>query len=404
MYEKGRLGELALRFRQQQQFSEDYSPLYSALFGTVANWLAESPDDPIVKWLLEVTTERAAFDVSNLLAAALHHEVLNGRDEVAPLAVYYPTAGGDASPEHLFEHGSNNSRAASSDFIHALRFAILARQRTLADFVKSNFVQTNETGRGISWLLPLCLIGWGSVHLIDLGASAGLNLIADLRSFGFIDETGGHPLTKIGQAPAEQFVVHANGELNRLLAGTNKHPEVVSRTGGDIHPFVLETAADERVLASFIWADQVERMVRLKEAVAAFHQVQQSSVPVHLCRTSLPDDLFVMLDQQPHDSHEPVVIYNTFVKIYLPDKGMGLRIQISEWAERQSRPVVWFQWEPPQYTSVQNRSAPNLGWLAWTADLWHNKSHHQFQLGWVHPHGRHVQWLPGLEAWTSFWS
>lgn len=398
-----RLVDLARRFRQQQQFSEDYSPLYAALFGTVAGWLTDSPGDPVVRWLVKATTDRPAFDVSNLLAAGLHHEVLSGSVEVTALAAYYPTVGGDASPEHLFKHNDNRSKTLSVDFVHALHDAILARQGTLATFLKSNSVQTNETGRGISWLLPLCLTPWNETHLIDLGASAGLNLIADQRAFQFFDAPGGSLLAKYGLAPSEQFVIHANGQPTPILANNKVQPRILSRTGCDIHPFHLKTAADERVLASFIWGDQIMRMVRLKEAVAAFHLLQRRSVPVRLFPTSLPDGLPGFLDQQSDNSPEPLIIYNTYVKIYLPNKGKKLHHLISEWAARQNRPVVWIQWEPPQYTSLPNNAAPKFGWLAWTVDLWHNKNHYQYQLGWVHPHGRQVQWLPGLTEWTSFW-
>jgi hypothetical protein len=42
---------LAEKFRDQEEFAADYSPLYSHLFGTVALWL-ESPaavEDPLVQ-------------------------------------------------------------------------------------------------------------------------------------------------------------------------------------------------------------------------------------------------------------------------------------------------------------------------------------------------------------------
>ena len=40
---KQRQAKLTHRFRQQQQFAEDYSPLYAALFGTVSDWLTYLP-------------------------------------------------------------------------------------------------------------------------------------------------------------------------------------------------------------------------------------------------------------------------------------------------------------------------------------------------------------------------
>ena len=177
--------------------------------------------------------------------------------------------------------------------------------------------------------------------------------------------------------------------------------QILSRTGYDKHPFHLNTANDERILRSFIWADQIERMQRLREAVLAFRGVQSGDVPVRLARTSLPQDLPLLLDQLPQHRQEPLVIYNTYVKIYLPHKGAKLRHMISAWAEKQNRPVVWIQWEPPQFTSLKGKRAPHIGWLAWTADIWHNMKHNHYHLAWVHPHGRELQFLSGLDAWIS---
>jgi hypothetical protein len=192
--------------------------------------------------------------------------------------------------------------------------------------------------------------------------------------------------------------------MDQLPVNNRVQLQILSRTGCDIHPFLLESDNDERILASFIWADQVERMQRFHESLTAFHQVQCSSAPVRLLPASLPDDLPGFLDKQPQHLHEPLILYNTYIKMYLPGKGQKLYELIAKWAVGQNRPVVWIQWEPVQFTSFHDNPEPYFGWLAWTADLWHNKQHRRYQLGWVHPHGRQLQWLPDLEAWTSYWS
>ena len=119
---KQRLAKLTHRFRRQQQFSEDYSPLYAALFGTVADWLTYLPQNPAVEWLLEATRNRAAFDITNLLAAGLHYEVLRRSNAVSALAAYYPTGGGDASPQFIYAGSSNGSRIIDecNSFVHCL--------------------------------------------------------------------------------------------------------------------------------------------------------------------------------------------------------------------------------------------------------------------------------------------
>lgn len=118
---KERLAQLSYRFRQQQQFSIDYSALYAAIFGTIADWLTHKPDGPVAKWLLEAARDRPAFDVTNLLLAGLHRDILSGLTEVAALAVYYPTVGGIASSEFLFSDNTVDLPSATPSFVSALK-------------------------------------------------------------------------------------------------------------------------------------------------------------------------------------------------------------------------------------------------------------------------------------------
>ena len=80
--------QLEARFREQQQFADGYSPLYAHLFGIVADWLAGEREDALVAWLLRAAADRAPFDVTLLLLAALHRDVLAGEPAVAAIAPY----------------------------------------------------------------------------------------------------------------------------------------------------------------------------------------------------------------------------------------------------------------------------------------------------------------------------
>lgn len=406
---KERLAQLSYRFRQQQQFSIDYSALYAAIFGTIADWLAHKPDGPVAKWLLEAARDRPAFDVTNLLLAGLHRDILSGLNEVAALAVYYPTVGGIASPEFLFSANTVDLPSATPSFVSALKEAILARQQALQEFIQTCTVQTNETSRGISWLLPACLAHaemgtlWEGVHLIDLGASAGLNLVAERRVFQFSRADDNGRLMSLGYGRPTQFAVSVEDKTGSVMETNCQPPLILSRIGCDLHPFRLETAVDELALSAFIWADQVERFQRLHEGFVAFHEVNRSDVPVHLYAVNLPDELPAFLERQINKPNAPVLLYNTYIKMYLPDKGAMIHKHIAAWAITQNRPVVWIQWEPQQYVTVPSGQEPHFGWLVWTADLWHGEKHDQYHLGWVHPHGHQVQWLPGLQSWVSYW-
>ena len=395
------------RFRFQQEFARNYSPLYTAVFGVVADWFEADPDDLVVKWLLRAGNGRSAFDVPLLLVAGLHRDVLMGIPAAAELAGFYPSVGGVATANRLFGaelYDENIPSMAgypkpSSRLQAALRSTVLDRRDALAEFIQTFTVQTNETGRGIVWLLPLLLSNWEVVHLVDLGASAGLNLIADQRSFEFFDHNG-RSLTTIGQGHPGQFAIDIASGILPELPQARGLPRILSRTGCDLFPFRLETAVDEQTLAAFIWPDQVSRLQRLREGITAFHQVQQGTAPVDLHPVNLPDELLSFLQKTIPSTSHPLILYNTFISMYLAKRGVVLREVIHTWAEQKPRPVLWVQWVPMKNLGG-DAAEPQFGWLLWLADYWENGVHSQWCFGWTHPHGHHLEFLPGITQWAE---
>ena len=371
--------QLEHHFREQQRFAEGYSPLYADLFAIVAGRLAGDAADPVVDWLIEAAAERPPFDVTLLLMAALHRDVLAGEPAAAELGRYYTTA------DHRPPTADRQPTAV------VLQQMLLARPDALGEFIRTANVQTNETGRGLVWLLPVACMGWDAVHLVELGASAGLNLVADRRVYRLADAAEpSRTLLQLGAGPP-QFTTLVRGRSPQ-----ERPPAVVlSRTGGDVRPFHLRTTEDELTLASFIWGDQAQRMARLREGIAALRSVESSAAPVRLAPLNLPDGLPRFLaGELPRPLDAPVVIYNTVVTLYLPDRGASLRGMVAEWAARQSVPVLWLQWEP----WWDGPPPPEREWMLWTADYWPNdgraaapRSH----LAWVHPHGAALEWVEG---------
>jgi hypothetical protein len=391
--------ELYRRFCEQQQFSASYSPLYCSLFGAVAEWLAERPLRPAASWLLDAAATRAAFDVTNLLAAAVHRDVLAGLPATERLRAYYPSVGGTAVSGKMV----GREWLIESGFREALEQAILLRRPELRSFILSNTVQTNETGRGLAWLLPTAVAGMESVYLLDLGASAGLNLVADQRRFTLVDEADGRVLAHFGRGPQTEFTVQASGWPAGLPPDVLATPVVLGRTGGDLHPFLLTDEEDERRLAAFVWADQVERLARLRAGMDGLKEVGKGNTAVHLHALSLPEGLPAFLNSVVRPHQMPVICYNTYIRMYLPAKGAALHEHIASWATRQAGPVIWLQWEPPGCLVRETGPAPHDGWLAWTIDLWRGTDHRQWQLGWVHPHGQQIQFTAGFQAWIAYW-
>jgi hypothetical protein len=364
--------KLARRFRKQQAFAAGYAPLYARLYGIVAEWLEAGTGDPVVDWLLVAGNGRSPFDVPLLLLAGLHRDVLMHVPEAANLAAYYPTVG--SSSPHDDPHLPN-----------VLHQTILARRDALHPFIQTATVQTNETARGLVWLLPFMLTNWDAVHLVDLGASAGLNLLAEQRTYRIVDENG-RVLADLGSGVPPQFesvFKFDDALVVSHIPFSTRNVQILSRTGCDIAPFQLETAVDEQTLAAYVWADQPTRLLRLREGIAAFRENQMGETAVTLHQATLPDDLPRFLKQIPMEPTAPIILYNTYMTAYLPNRGAGMRPHIAQWAASQSRPVLWLQWEPLWL----GPHPPHYGWCAWMADLWQSGNHKSWQLAWIHPHG-----------------
>ena len=376
------IDDLAGAFDRQQRFAAGYSPLYAHLFAIVSDWLAAGEPAEVVNWLVDLAAVRRPFDLTLLLPAALHREVLAGAPEAVPLAAFYPTAGGRV-PD------------ASAPLAEALHHVIFARRQPLEAFIRRANVQTNETGRGLAWLLPAAALGWPVVHLVELGASAGLNLVAERRIYRLTRGDAAAPaLLTLGAAGRSQFNVKLldDPDLSGLRDLTGlKLPTILSRTGGDIHPFPLRTVKDELTLAAFVWADQPARLDRLREGITARRAVEGSAAPVRLRPLHLPDELpRFLVEELPRPLDAPLVLFNTTVTMYLPDRGAGLRRHVEAWAAAQNTPVLWLQWEPPELDGLR---PPQPDWQAWSADLWRAGEHRGLHLGWVHPHGAFIKSL-----------
>ena len=160
----------AARFRRQAEACESLgSPLYAALLrraaddvesgGVTAEILAGYDDAP------------PGAAVSLRLAGAVHRLVLARR---APaLAVHYPSVGGTYVP----------GDAAADEAIWTAFRQVLVDHRDDVRETLTRPPQTNETGRSLPLIGALAAISTRSagrpVRLVEIGASAGLNLRAE---------------------------------------------------------------------------------------------------------------------------------------------------------------------------------------------------------------------------------
>ncbi|MBM9614980.1 DUF2332 domain-containing protein [Desulfobulbus rhabdoformis] len=377
---------LARRFRKQQTFSQKSSPLSAFICGLVADLLSpESQDEEIASWLLTASEGQTSFAVPMLLLASIHYEILRGNPVFSRLARYYPTVGGYREIE-------------PDIFVTELYRVLRAQQEILGEFIASSSVQTNETSRGVCWVLPLSYVHWAEVALVDLGCSAGLNLIAEKRRYALHELDGNQRLKVFGYGQSPEFSVVSEGEV--FMPVQTQLPKISARIGCDLHPFLLHNPSDEIRLASFVWGDQPERLDRLQEAINAFHVVAQTQNPVQLFGAKLPDELSSFLYSSLPKPTTPVVVYNTYLRPYIREGWESIEYSLKEWSKNHEQPLLWLQWE----LAPNGVQGPQLGWLAWTAELVENGQSRKWLLGWVHPHGGHVQWEKGMRGWNDFWT
>ena len=133
----------------------------------------------------------------------------------------------------------------------------------LARFIAERPIQTNEVQR--SWVLLPCFLevsrrtGSETFDLIELGPSAGLNLVWDRYRYRYEAGSWGPPDARLELAGEERAPVPE--QLLRLA------PRVRRRVGIDTSPVDVTSEEHACLLKSFVWADQVDRLRRLEQAI-----------------------------------------------------------------------------------------------------------------------------------------
>lgn len=133
----------------------------------------------------------------------------------------------------------------------------------LRRFAAEQGVQTNEVQR--CWMLLPCFLelarrtGFSELDVLELGPSAGLLLGWDRYRYRYTNGAWGDP-----DAPLE-----LRGEERRPVPAEllEVAPVVGSRVGIDLAPVDVTTEEGARLLRSFVWADNIDRLERLDRAI-----------------------------------------------------------------------------------------------------------------------------------------
>jgi hypothetical protein len=248
----------------------------------------------------------------------------------------------------------------------AFRAYVLAQWTDVAAVVLVRRTQTNEVGR-CATLMPVLAALPGPLALIEVGASAGLNLYPDRYQYRYGDRPA------VGPHSSVCLTVETAGPVPAIAA----LPTVVWRAGIDLNPLDVADADDMRWLESLVWPEQADRAARLRAAIAIAR-----TDPALLVRGDLNDRIGELAAQAPAGA--TVVVFHTAVLAYVDQAGRD-----SFAALMASLPVRWISNETPLTFPGIAASAPpppmerELTLLALDG----------VPLAYATPHGQHLSWF-----------
>ena len=320
-----------------------------------------------------------------LLLAAVHFLLLSGTEH--PLAEFYDTV--------RLVRGLSDGPPPAGGVAPAFADFCRAHRAELERLIATRSTQTNEVGR-CSGLLPgLCHIaaqyGWEEpLAILDLGTSAGLNLLFDDYAYTYRAAAGGALRTAgVADSPVA-LECTARDDLTDLPE--LRLPLIADRVGLDLAPVDPFSDDEARWLLACLWPDNLARFGRLRAALA---NVRAASHPPRLVRGDLLTDLPHVVATMPGNG--PLVVFHSWVAAYLNEEEQrSLARQVAGLGA--DRPVHHLYCESPFETpglptpsSPVPREGPDLA----TA-LVHVSpgGGSPVRLADTHPHGYWIRWWP----------
>ncbi len=341
---------LVSRMREQAGWCRRLgSPLYAHLLEEVAgDLLAGGPSCDV---LAGHGGDPLASALALRLLGAVHRLALEGR---APaVAAHFPSLGGDA---------------VRDDAWPAVR-ALLTERGDVVRTLLARPVQTNEVGRSAALLGGFVRIAAETelpLALVELGASAGLNLRWDCFHYAADGTTWGDPTSPVriacdftGPPPRHDVAVR-----------------VVARDGCDAHAIDPTTDDGALTLQSYVWADQTERLALLRAAIEVAH-----TVPARVERADAADWIASRLAAR-RTGVATVVYHSIFWQYLAQDTRAAVTdaILTAGAAATPQTPLAWLRLEP-----VGREGPFEVRLTSWPGG-------HERRLGESSPHGRQVRW------------
>jgi hypothetical protein len=271
-------------------------PSYFAVLGHVQTMLAE-PHSELLAALERAWAGRTfhvAYDRPLLFLAALRADALK-----------------EGSSHPLYGAIGSDQPDVEQVTLARVREALAEERGQLFTTLATRWVQTNETLRSIAWRWPAFLAGCegGSktLALVDLGASAGLNLVAERLPAVWTDPSGA-PIPVATKVRA------------------------VARLGLDARPVDLTDPENVTWMRACIWPGDRGRGERLEAALSAFRDAQREGVAPVLEREDAGNFAARLARLALEHEETFILAYQTVLRDYLaPSARDGHRAAMYAW-------------------------------------------------------------------------
>ena len=318
-----------------------------------------------------------------LLLAAVHFLLLSGVDH--PLAKHYDT---------VAQVRGTPFDASADDVSDVFTAFCQEHRRELEQVIANRTTQTNEVGRCTALLPGLChiaaLYDWvAPLSLLDLGTSAGLNLLFDDYAYTYRSADGDGVRTAGTPGSAVSIECTARDDVSSLPE--LRLPILAERVGLDLSP--VDPFSDDAALwlLACQWPDNPIRFGRLRAALA---NVRASDNPPRLEQGDMVTDLSRVAASMAGTT--PLVVFHSWVAAYLDeDHQRTLAAEVRRLGA--TRPVHHLYCETPFETpglptpsSPVPREGPDLA----TALVHVGPEGEPERLADTHPHGYWIRWWP----------
>jgi hypothetical protein len=318
-----------------------------------------------------------------LLLAAVHFLLLSGVRH--PLAAHYDTVATMVEPPP--DSPTDDVTADFISFCHEFRLE-------LTELIATRRTQTNEVGRCTALLPGLCHIAsldaeGGPLSLLDLGTSAGLNLLFDDYAYTYRAPDGDSIRT--AGPPGARVSLECTTRSGLGLLPDLGLPPMAERVGLDLSPVDPCSDDEARWLLACQWPDNPVRFGNLR---AALDNVRAAPDPPRLLQGDMVHDLARVAGEVGGDG--PLVVFHSWVAAYLAEEHQRV-LAAAVRALGEDRPVHYLYAESafetgglPTPPPPEPRPGPDMA----TALVHVAPGAEPRRIADMHPHGYWLRWWP----------